>query len=220
MTCDAFRAAHLAGVRDHATDAHLEGCRSCRSAVADLDEVSRRLADPAIWEEPGPTVLDRLLVTAEAEGRRAPSGRRTTSRHPARRMRPLAGAAAVVLLVVAAVAVRRGGGDAPDWRMALVPTAVAPGATATVEGWLEASGTRLELDVEGVPPSGPGARYALWLTAPDGRHVSAGTFTSAGTVRTWAGATRAEFPRLWVTLEPDDGDESLSGATVLDTPSP
>jgi hypothetical protein len=36
----------------------------------------------------------------------------------------------------------------------------------------------------------------------------------------WSGVTEAEFPRIWITLEPNDGDQSLSGPAVLDTPRP
>lgn len=214
MTCDAFRAAHLAGARSPATDAHLHGCGACRRALGDLDEVAARLADPAVWEEPDPGLLARV---AEALGEH--TGRPATARRRLPRRRWAVAAATAAAVVVAVVATAQvGRGEAPDWRVALVPTAAAPGAVATVAGWVEDSGTRMELEVEGLPPASGGGHYALWLTAPDGRHVSAGTFTASGTLVTWAGASRAEFPRLWVTLEPDDGDETLSGTSVLDMP--
>jgi len=58
--------------------------------------------------------------------------------------------------------------------------------------------------------------WELWLTS-EAVHVSAGTFTAAGDVELWVGVARRDYPRLWVTLEPVDEDESLSGLNVLDT---
>jgi hypothetical protein len=124
-------------------------------------------------------------------------------------------AAAVAAVLLATVAVVRI--NAPDWQTTLVATELAPGATAVVSGWNTATGTRLEIDVSGVPEVGPDSYYEIWMTAPDRRHVSAGTFRGPGHVYAWSGVTRAEFPRIWITLEPTDGDESLSGETVLDT---
>ena len=56
------------------------------------------------------------------------------------------------------------------------------------------------------------------MTSPSGQHVSAGTFREAGRIEAWSGVRRSDFPRIWNTLEPDDGDERLSGVTIADTP--
>ena len=58
--------------------------------------------------------------------------------------------------------------------------------------------------------------WELWLTS-EAVHVSAGTFTAAGDVELWVGVARRDYPRPWVTLEPVDEGESLSGLNVLDT---
>jgi hypothetical protein len=57
----------------------------------------------------------------------------------------------------------------------------------------------------------------MWLSA-GARHISAGTFVEADhDLELWAGVSRRQYPRVWITLEPLDDDESLSGQTVLDT---
>jgi hypothetical protein len=90
-------------------------------------------------------------------------------------------------------------------------------ASGTVAGWNTESGTRMVLDIEGLDPAPPGFVYELWLSAGP-RHISAGTFVEAGNdLELWAGVSRRDYPRVWVTLEPLDDNESLSGETVLDT---
>ena len=95
-------------------------------------------------------------------------------------------------------------------------TELAPQATSTVLGWNTDSGTRMLLEVEGLDRAPAGYVYEFWLSEGP-LHISAGTFTGNGEIELWSGVTRAEFPRLWVTLEPLDEDESPSGTTVLDT---
>jgi hypothetical protein len=107
----------------------------------------------------------------------------------------------------------------PDWRLDLVATEKAPAATAEVVGWNTDTGTRMEIIISGLNPAPSGFYYEIWMTAPDRRHVSAGTFRGSGTVSVWSAVSRAEFPRLWITLEPADGDTAISGETVLDSPS-
>ena len=95
-------------------------------------------------------------------------------------------------------------------------TDLAPAATSTVAGWNENTGTRLLVTIEGLDPAPEGYLYEFWLS--DGPlHISAGSFTDSGEIDLWTGVRRGDFPRLWVTLEPIDEDESPSSLTVLDT---
>ena len=48
-----------------------------------------------------------------------------------------------------------------------------------------------------------------------GGQVSAGTFRAAPGFELWTAATLEQYPRLRVTLEPDDGDPARTGAQVL-----
>jgi hypothetical protein len=209
MNCDEFRAAVLAGEEDGSTAAHLESCPACRSRTASLRGMQDVLGQPVLWEEPSPELGSQVSAligsarnSAVSEGSR---GRRWW----------LVGAAAVLLAMVVGSLVLTGG-PAPDWEAALPATDRAPNATAVVQGWNEAAGTRMVLDVDGLAPAPDGYMYEFWLS--DGpRHISAGTFRSGGQVELWAGVRRADFPRLWITLEPLDEDESPSEHTLLDS---
>ena len=170
------------------------------------------LDDDALWVEPDPGLERRVLDVIEA----APSVSQTPSRGLPGRWRrnwwvPASVAAAIVGLI-AVVSLRS---PAPDWVVALAPTEVAGVVEAEVSGWNERSGTRLQLDVTGLEAAPAGFFYELWFS--DGPvHISAGTFREPDDVTLWVGVTRAEFPRLWITLEPIDDDPS-PGLNLLDT---
>lgn len=209
MNCDEFRAQYLAGENGEATDAHLTGCAACRSRHPDLEAGRIALMDPAIWEEPPPELQDQVIALIAGNQNRAPTGVGRLERW----VRPLV-AAAVVVVAVGLYGVLRN--PSPDWEVAMPGTVLAPLATSTVAGWNTDAGTRMILAVEGLDPAPDGFVYEFWLS--DGPlHISAGTFSADGEIELWSGVTRAEFPRLWVTLEPLDDDESPSGQTVLDT---
>lgn len=209
MNCDEFRAQYLAGENGEATDAHLTGCAACRSRHPDLEAGRIALMDPAIWEEPPPELEDQVIALIAGNQNRAPTGVGRLERW----VRPLV-AAAVVVVAVGLYGVLRS--PSPDWEVAMPGTDLAPLATSTVAGWNTDAGTRMILAVEGLDPAPDGFVYEFWLS--DGPlHISAGTFSADGEIELWSGVTRAEFPRLWVTLEPLDDDESPSGQTVLDT---
>ena len=73
-------------------------------------------------------------------------------------------------------------------------TEAAPEAMASVRGWNE-NGGRLSLSISGLPEAPAGSVHQPW----------------------WVGVARRDYPRLWVTLEKLDEDESLSGIKVMDT---
>ena len=127
-------------------------------------------------------------------------------------------AALVIGVAIASLVVIRSRGDGADWELALYANAASPDAEVLVHGWNTDNGTHLQLDVAGLAPAGPNEYYAIWMTSMDGQHVPAGTFRESGQIEAWSGVKRSDFPRIWITLEPDDGDERLTGATVADTP--
>lgn len=209
MNCDEFRATVLAGEEDGSTAAHLDSCPACRSQTASLRGMRDVLSEPIVWEEPSPELGSQVAALVGSVHRTAAPER------PGRSRLWLVAVAAVVLAVVSGSFVLAGG-SGPDWEAALPATDRAPNAVAVVRGWNEAAGTRMVLDVEGLAPAPDGYVYEFWLS--DGpRHISAGTFRSGGQVELWAGVFRANYPRLWVTLEPLDEDESPSPETLLDT---
>ena len=209
MNCDEIRAMYLAGETDDLSRAHLVECASCRSVQGDLEIGRRALMDPTIWEEPPAELGDQVvaLISGQLTSRKGGADRRE------RWMRPLAAAALVVVAVGLYAALRT---PSPDWEVAMPGTDLAPAATSTVKGWNTDSGTRMIVAIEGLAPAPSGSVYELWLSQGP-LHISAGTFTADGEIELWSGVSRADFPRLWVTLEPLDEDESPSGSTVLDT---
>lgn len=209
MNCDDFRAAYLAGGDDELLVRHVLECGNCRGIEAELDTVRSALADPSIWEEPPPNLEHQVVALI--------SGRSDVGdRHKATRRWTwfAVSAAAVVLVIIAGLGLRASG--QPDWTVTMPGTELAPEATSTVDGWNTPSGTRMVLEIDGLDPAPPGHTYELWLSR-GAVHVSAGTFTTGGAVELGTGVRRAEFPRLWITLEPLDDDEGPSGLTVLDT---
>ncbi len=210
MNCEEFRAAVLADAEDAETGRHEQGCGACRAHSEDLRAAQRALSDPTVWEEPPPGLggqIEALIGNASQDRARG-------SHKPSWGW--LATAAVVAVLTVTAGLVALAGSDSPDWEVAVPATDLAPGAVAVVSGWNEEAGTRMILDVEGLPAAPAGAFYEFWLS--DGPiHISAGTFQTGGQIELWSGVSRADYPRLWVTLEPIDEDESPSPITVLDT---
>jgi hypothetical protein len=212
MTCDDFRTAYLSGTEGEPELQHLAGCRSCREDRAALDGARRLLADDSLWEHPDSRLEDHVVGLISGA---APPPREAGRLRPWRK--PLVAAlaaAAVVTLVLAAGSLLRS--PTPDWRVPLPGTAEAPEASGVVEGWNEPSGTRVVLTVDRLAPAPEGSVYEFWFSR-EKIHVSAGTFTGPGEVEMWVGVSRGAFPRLWVTLEPLDEDETPSGRTVLDT---
>jgi hypothetical protein len=211
MNCDEFRAALLAGEETAATGQHEQSCASCRALAADLRAAHTSLSDPGLWEEPSP----ELARQVEDLIGNASRGTVTVGAKPARTWLSVA-AIAVVIAAVGAFAFAVSRPAEPDWDVALPATDLAPGAVATVAGWNEEAGTRMVVTVSGLAPAPDGYIYEFWLSNGP-LHISAGTFHSGGEIELWSGVSRRDFPRLWVTLEAIDEDESPSRQTVLDT---
>lgn len=198
MNCDAFRAAYLAGDHD---DRHLQVCPQCRQRLGEMDALRERLGDPLLWEAPPEGLAERVVGAI---------GDTSGTRSGTRRWQGWVAVAAAVAVV---------GGwmlrpEAPDWSVTL---AAAGSGLATVDGWNTETGTRMELEVTGIPHLEGDAFYEIWLTSPDGRSVSAGTFGGPGIVSTWVAVRRADHPRIWITREANDGDPSPSWDVIFDT---
>ena len=214
MTCDEFQRSYLLGEVTTAGEAHVRGCVDCQLVAPELDVLRARLGEPAVWEPPGSELRARVVEAVVSAAR--PVG---TSRRSARRWW-VAGVAATLLIAVvaASLVVVSGRADGADWEQSLYATRVSPDAMVAVHGWNTRTGTRLRVDVEGLAPAGPNEYYAIWMSSASGQHVPAGTFRESGRIEAWSGVTRSDFPRIWITLEPDDGDERLTGPTIADTP--
>lgn len=209
MNCDevlkALASGYDASVGDPKIDAHLAVCPTCRLQVRPMQKLGMSLRDPMLWEDPPDDLGERVVVALRSEPRR-PRGFGLWL---------WAGAAAAVLILTASLLAFL---HRPDWTIELVAGADGPNASAVVSGWNTGAGTRMVLDTSGLPGPGRDAYYEVWMTARDGDHISAGTFSDPGQVTVTAGVRRSDYPRIWVTREPDDGDPAPSRAVVLDTP--
>ncbi|HSL24823.1 MAG TPA: anti-sigma factor [Acidimicrobiia bacterium] len=208
MNCQDARTEMLAGGSSGALEGHLSGCRSCRSEQAAWARARVELSGSGLWEEPPPDLgarIERLLRDGKDEESTAKGGVGWL---------PVV-AAAVLVVALGAVSWWRQG--VPDWELVMASTVEAENGTAVVQGWLTGQGTRMVLDISGIQEALPGTYYEIWLTAPDGRHVSAGTFRGPGRVTAFAAVRRADFPRIWITLEEVDSDLGPSRETYFDT---
>ncbi|MGQ0848073.1 MAG: anti-sigma factor domain-containing protein [Actinomycetota bacterium] len=207
MNCDEARAALLGGTDREAVEAHLAGCGSCRAEIPVISRFRTLLADGDLWEEPPAGLRDRIGSTVKASPSLQP-------RSVGRRRLPIAAGAAVAAIMAALFLL---GPADPDWRLELVATGPVSGSSAVVDGWVEDGTTRMRIRVAGILPAPDGYFYEIWMTAPDGRHVSAGSFTVPGSIEAVVGVRRSDFPRIWITLEPADGDQGPSPDTYFDT---
>lgn len=179
----------------------LKGCHACREEERRLRETHERLAGAAIANAAAPPSLeDRILATLPSRNEdSAPAGTTTSSPWPLRV------AVAAALLVLALAAYYAGGLAGPSAQTAdLSPTDLAPQARGELQIRASEAGTEADLEVWGLPETGPNEYYELWFGREEGR-VSAGTFTVDGDGRARLSATCPEvaggYRRAGVTLE-------------------
>jgi hypothetical protein len=101
------------------------------------------------------------------------------------------------------------------------------------DGPAGASGTAKVADIDGVPevtidtsglrPSRPGESYEVWMIRDADRMVALGRFRvgaeGRATVTLPVTVSRAEYPVMDVSIEPDDGPAAHSGVSVLRSPA-
>jgi len=219
MRCEEARAAMLSGADIKSADVesvrqHLAMCRVCRSEQPMWARLSSTLSSHSLWEEPSSDLSDRILQTVRGHDERDFSDRRTQPEH---QRTALFAVVAVTLLIALAGTFFATRSLTADWEMTLATSEEIPGATAVIRGWSTAMGTRMVLDITGIEDAPSGSYYEIWMTALDGRHISAGTFSGSGQVTAFAGVRRADYPRIWITLETADDDLGPSPETYFDT---
>ena len=107
--------------------------------------------------------------------------------------------------------------------MVAAPAGGTARAVATVRA--TKTGGVIEMEVDGLAPPPAGSFFECWLVAAEGdsvdrpNRVSVGTFTVDGdghaTVRWDFTADVAKFPRMGITVEPDDGNPVHTTQRVL-----
>jgi hypothetical protein len=191
---------------------HLATCQVCRSEQPMWAKLSSTLSSHSLWEEPSSDLSERIVQTVRGHGERA--DRRAQPEH--QRAALFAGVAVTLLIALAGTFFATRSLSA-DWEMTLATSEELPEATAVIRGWSTSMGTRMVLDIRGIEDAPSGSYYEIWMTAPDGRHISAGTFSGSGRVTAFAGVRRADYPRIWITLETADDDLGPSPETYFDT---
>ena len=224
MKCEDARAAMLSGSDIEPVRQHLATCRACRVEQPLLLKLRATLASSSLWEEPSPDVAERIMATVRDEEKRGeadkhiPSeSRRSAKSRPPKWRTGLIARLALASLVVLAGALYANQTLGADWEMTLVSASQHPEASAVVQGWSTSRGTRMVVDIVGLDDAPSGSYYEIWMTAVDGRHISAGTFNGSGRVTAFAAVRRSDYPRIWITLETADQDLGPSRETYFDT---
>jgi hypothetical protein len=167
------------------------------------------LADPSTWAEPSAELEDTVVQAVE----NAEPARR---RHRYRVVLSVVAAAAVIAVLLVASFSVLATSSAPDYRVALSGTPLAPNAHAQVDVRHNAAGFRITLDAAGLPALPPGEYYQAWLKSRRGVLVPVGTFSSSdGRVTLWSGVSPKDFPTMTVTIERTDNRQGSSGRKVL-----
>lgn len=184
------------------------------------------LQNPAVWEEPSMDDEDAIVAAIRAEADSMPERSVIEQSSPnvipisrARRwVGPIAAGIAAALVVLAGFAFVASGDDDPDGVvLALAGTDNAPNASAEATIAPLQAGTRIVLDVSGLPPAEPGTYYEAWMRVDAEIGVSAGTFHLRGgdaSIELWSGVTPDDYPLITVTLQSEAISES-SGVVVL-----
>lgn len=207
---DARELAELAALADGSLTPERRAALEAR--VASSPELAGQLA-----EQERALALTRSAA-AEVE---APPGLRARieSRGRARQSRRVAligvAAAAAAVVVAVGVAVSRSEPSGEQFRAALGPTGLVPGARGNATLTKTTSGWRIELDATGLPRLDDGRFYQAWLRNPAGTLVPIGSFNEGQDVTLWAGVSPEDFTLLTVTRERADDDQSSSGERVL-----
>ncbi len=201
----------------------------------ELAPIAALLGDAALWEEPPPELEEAVVAAVQQE---ADAANRVIATPPAddaslapvvpidrarrRWVAPLLSAAAAALIVAAGFGLssRLSGEDGPvvDHEVALAGTDLATEASAVAEVTATPLGTRIILDLRGLPPAPEGSYYEAWLRQSPEVGVSAGTFHlrgGDGAIELWAGVTVDDYPLITVTLQEEGGGAASSGRVVL-----
>lgn len=201
--------------------------------LAALDEL---LGDASLWSEADPGDEEAIVAAILAEASAADSGNLDAAPHvdvtpeaeieatviPLRRRSwgtaVLSAAAGIVVALLGVAALTAlADREAGEVALSLDGTENAPDASAVARIVALDAGTRIELDVSGLPPAPPGSYYEAWLRESPEVGVSAGTFHMRGgddSIELWAGVVLDDYPLVTVTIQ-DEAEPESSGVVVL-----
>jgi anti-sigma-K factor RskA len=206
---------------------HLDECPQCRRELDELGRLPALIgrAAPPVEVPAGLRAATLRAVRQEAGAGPAPIARRRASvvEGSTRRLPP-----AAILATAAIVLAAAGFGartlTAPRWdRTIRLVSADMVRGSGSARLRAQGGSTLVELNVD-LPESSPGTYYECWFVAPDDAiehpdRISVGTFKvgSSGTttVRMTTAASLRRFPRMGVTVEPEDGNPARTGPKAL-----
>ena len=179
-------------------------------------EIVALLSDPSLWEEPPPTLEDRV-VAGIAEERRVVVPMKRRNPWPARFAAAAVGAAAAAAVVLV---VTRNDQQQADATVAVTGSDLAPGISGSAGITAVSSGVRIDFSVPGLPRRDGDEFYEGWLKNCAGTGlVPIGTYHDLDDATGWAGVDVADFPLLTVTQEvvagPKDAAQGSSGKVVV-----
>jgi Anti-sigma-K factor rskA len=207
-------------------DAHLARGGSAPLPAAEMAELNRLLADPAVWAEAGFDLADRVVDAVAAAAPAVPPAASppiptrigaSTTRRRSRRIPYSIAAVAASVAVALGLTIGLSADHQhtpPRYAVALRGTALAPAAAGHAVLTRTSSGWAIYLDARGLARRADGTCYEAWLKNSDGELVPVGTFNEADDVRLWAGAAPTAYPILTVTRQ-RIGEVSSSGQVVL-----
>ena len=201
---------------------HLGSCAACRREVADLGPLGPVLGQALPVPAVPPGLAQRTFVAVEAAASPAPAASPSRARHRPRRawVAASAGVAAAIALTAAVLAAQ----DRPAGVQIALVAVDGGNAEGVATLRRDDSGVAVELEVDGLAVPRAGGFYECWYVGEADAvdrpaRLSAGTFTVAAggatTVRMTTAADPRRYPRIEVTLEPDDGDPARTGPVVL-----
>jgi hypothetical protein len=179
------------------------------------------LHNKLLWVSPPADLEHRVMAAIEAVQPRGAGvdelmQRRKLRSHRQLRRPALLVAAAAALGAATAVGVTQFS-PSDDAQMAMAGTPLATQAHADVELRDTASGVRITMDIERLPPAPAGTFYQGWVKGDRGI-VAIGTFhlrEGSRQVVLWSGVELADYPKLTVTLQSEGAGPASSGKVVL-----
>ncbi|HEU4488532.1 MAG TPA: anti-sigma factor [Actinomycetota bacterium] len=240
----AYLSAELDSDRATALDEHLAECGGCLAELSELDLVTTALSRSGLEHRP-PVHLEREVLTLvtlepdpagrEGEVRDLARASRLQGKSIKVVIAPVLATTAVILAALG-IAWRADLDDARDRIRAMQQQLGPTGATvqeisfedagvgeASARGELvrQPDGNhRIVLWAEGLRHTSENYHYEVWLSGEGGKGwVSAGSFkVSEGDSLVWScpvGVSPENYPEVWVTIEPDDGNPKPTSRTVL-----
>ncbi|CAA9438903.1 MAG: hypothetical protein AVDCRST_MAG78-2266 [uncultured Rubrobacteraceae bacterium] len=208
---------------ERAVERHLTGCAACRNEERGLRETHERLAGASIAASSAPPDLKARVLGAlpQRGGSQVTTsgGMVRSARGTSPVVRTVAVAAAAILLpAVLVVAYAMGLFDRSEATASLAPTELAPGAGGELEVWGSGSNLEANLEVWGLPETGPDEYYELWFGKEGGR-VSAGTFAvddrGRGELSALCPEMAGGYQRAGITLEQFPEEPRMDSARVV-----